>query len=304
MKRLILVLWLMCLSVYTHACDICGCAANAFSVGMLPNSKHHFIGVRSTFRWFESKPAPDGHGFRENSEQFFMTTELFGRYKIGRRFQVQAFIPYVYNQKTDSIKTGIHGLGDVVALGNFVFVDNMDSLNKKVRHSGTIGLGVKAPTGEFFRLGFEELNMLPGTGSVDFLANLNYSIQFRKFGLQNETGFTYKTANKYKYQFGNALSVSQVFFYRWDVNANLKIIPQIGVNFMHNWKDRKNGELSEDTFNGGNIYNSQFNLFLLYRNIGVNAQVFVPIAQQLNRGYVSQKALFRIGLTYFFESKK
>lgn len=304
MKQFVLAILLLSLSVNSYACDICGCAANAFSVGMLPNSKHHFLGVRSTFRWFESKPAPDGHGFRETSQQFFTTTEVFGRYKIGNRFQVQAFVPYVYNQKTDSVRMNIQGLGDIVALGNYIFVDNMDSLNAKVRHSGTIGIGVKTPTGKFFKLGFEELNMLPGTGSIDFLANLNYSVQFGKFGLQNETGFTYKTENKYKYQFGNALSISQMAFYRWDINSDLKLIPQIGVNFMHNWKDRKNGELSEDTFNGGNIYNGQINLFVLYRNVGVNAQVFVPIYQQLNRGYVSQKSMFRIGLTYFFEITK
>lgn len=304
MKQIVLGMLFILITTFSYACDICGCAANAFSVGMLPNSKHHFIGVRSSFRWFESQPAPDGHGYRGVSNQFFTTTELFGRYKIGKRFQVQAFIPYVFNQKTDSVTTGIHGFGDVIAFGNFVFVDNMDSLNRKFRHSGTIGLGVKAPTGQFFKLGFEELNMLPGTGAVDFLANLNYSVQYKNFGLQNETGFTYKTENKYKYRFGNALSISQLFFYRWDVNEDLKIIPQIGINYMHNWKDLKNGELSEDTFNGGDIYNGQINLFVLYRNIGINVQMFIPVSQQLNRGYVTQKAMLRIGINYFLNSKK
>lgn len=292
------------ITVFSYACDICGCAANAFSVGMLPNSRHHFAGVRSTFRWFESKPAPDGHGYRGNSSQFFTTTELFGRYKIGKRFQIQAFIPYVFNQKTDSITTNIQGLGDVVALGNFVFIDNMDSLDRNFRHSGTVGLGIKAPTGQFFKLGFEELNMLPGTGSVDVIANLNYSVQYKNFGLQNETGFTYKTQNKYKYRFGNALSISQMIFYRWDINEDLKIIPQAGINYMHNWEDVKNGELSEDTFNGGDVYSGQVNLFVLYRNIGINAQVFIPVSQRLNRGYVTQKAMFRVGVNYFINSKK
>lgn len=304
MKQIVLGMLFAFTMTFSYACDICGCAANAFSVGMLPNSKHHFVGLRSTFRWFESQPAPDGHGYRGISSQFFTTTELFGRYKIGKRFQVQAFIPYVFNQKKDSMTTNINGLGDVVTLGNFVFIDNMDSLNRRFRHSGTAGLGVKAPTGQFFKLGFEEINMLPGTGSVDFIANVNYSIQLGNFGLQNESGFTYKTQNKYNYRFGNALSISQLFFYRWNVNEDLKIIPQVGVNYMHNWKDIKNGELSEDTFNGGDIYNGQINLFLLYRNIGINAQVFIPVSQRLNRGYVNQKTMLRVGVNYFFNSKK
>ncbi len=304
MKQFVSAMLLGFLTTSAYACDICGCAANAFSVGMLPNSKHHFIGMRSTLRWFESQPAPDGHGYRGVSSQFFTTTELFGRYKIGQRFQIQAFIPYVFNRKTDSVTTTIQGLGDVVAMGNFVFIDNMDSLNRNFRHSGTIGLGVKAPTGTFFKLGFEEINMLPGTGSVDVITNLNYSVQYKNFGLQNETGFTYKTSNKYKYRFGNALSISQVVFYRWDVNEDLKIIPQVGMNYMHNWKDTKNGVLSEDTFNGGDIYSGQVNLFVLYRNIGVSVQVFVPVYQRLNRGYVNQKTMLRAGVNYFFNSKK
>jgi hypothetical protein len=304
MKQIVLGVMFTIVITFSYACDICGCAANAFSVGMLPNSKHHFVGLRSTFRWFESQPAPDGHGYRGVSSQFFTTTELFGRYKIGKRFQVQAFIPYVFNQKTDSITTNINGLGDVVALGNFVFIDNMDSLNRKIRHSGTVGLGVKAPTGQFFKLGFEEINMLPGTGSVDFIANVNYSIQFGNFGLQNESGFTYKMQNKYNYRFGNALSVSQLFFYRWDLTEDVKIIPQVGINYMHNWKDLKNGELSEDTFNGGDIYNGQINLVLLYRNFGFSGQVFIPVFQRLNHGYVNQKTMLRIGVNYFLNSKK
>lgn len=286
------------------ACDICGCAASGFSIGMLPNSKHHFLGLRTTMRWFESQPAPDGHGFRGVSSQFFTTTELFGRYKIGRRFQLQAFVPYVMNQKTDSVTTTIHGIGDVVAMGNFVFIDNLDSLGKKVRQSGTIGLGIKSPTGQFFKLGFEEINMLPGTGSFDFIANLNYSVQFNKFGLQNETGFTYKLKNKYNYRFGNALTISQLFFYRIDINENLKFIPQLGVNFSHNWKDLKNGVLSEDTFNGGNMVNAQANLYLIYKNFGINFQVYVPVFQKLNQGYVAQKSMVRVGVNYFINSKK
>lgn len=304
MKQLVMGMLFVSTATFSHACDICGCAANSFSVGMLPNSKHHFVGLRSTFRWFESQPAPDGHGFRGVSQQFFTTTELFGRLKIGKRFQVQAFIPYVVNQKTDSITTNIHGLGDIVAMGNYVFIDNMDSLNRKVRHSGTIGFGVKSPTGKFFQLGFEEINMLPGTGSVDFIANFNYSIQFKNFGLQNESGFTYKTANKYKYRFGNALSISQLIFYRWDINDDLKLISQVGINYMHNWKDIKNGILSEDTFNGGDIFNVQINVVALYRNLGINAQVFIPVNQRLNSGYVNQKMMLRIGVNYFLNSKK
>lgn len=285
------------------ACDVCGCASSAFTVGMLPNSKFHLVGVRTTFRWFESYPSPDGDGFRDNSTQFFTSTDLVGRYRIGKRFQVQAFVPFVHNSKTDSTTTTISGLGDVVVMGNYVFVDNMDSLSRKFRNVGTIGLGVKAPSGQYFKLGFDEVNMMPGSGSTDLIANVNYAFQFRNLGFQNESGFTYKTENKYNYRFGNALSITQVAFYRWKINENTILVPQLGVNYAHNWKDRKNGVYAEDSFNGGSVFNAMANLFVYYKNVGVYGQFFLPIQQNLNENLVNQKAMIRLGINYFIKSK-
>ncbi|MFA7274592.1 MAG: hypothetical protein WC044_12035 [Crocinitomicaceae bacterium] len=305
MKQTIIgILLLLGGTTHALACDICGCATSAFTVGMLPTSKYHLVGMRTTFRWFESQPAPDGHGFRGISKQFFTSTDLMGRFRLGRRWQVQAFIPFVHNQKMDSVNTSIQGVGDAVFMGNFVFVDNMDSIQRKLRHAGTIGLGVKAPTGQFFKLGFDEVNMLPGTGSTDFMANVNYAIQYKQIGLQNETGFTYKTENKYKYRFGNALNVSQLIYYRMKISENISLVPQLGVNFTHNWKDRKNGLYSEDSFNGGNILNVQANWFIAYKNWNISGQVFVPIQQKLNENLVKQKAMIRFGINYFIKSKK
>lgn len=286
------------------ACDICGSASGAFTSGMLPTSMYHLVGARTTLRWFESYPSPDGDGFRAVSKQFFTSTDIVGRYRIGRRFHLQGFIPFVHNQKTDSMTTVIQGLGDIVVLGNYVFVDNMDSLSRKFRSAGTIGLGVKAPSGKSFKLGFDEVNMLPGTGSTDLIANVNYVLEYRNFGLQNESGFTYKTENKYKYRFGNALSITQVMYYRWKVSEEVILVPQLGVNYMHNWKDRKNGVYAEDSFNGGSVFNAMANLFIYYKNFSFNGQFFFPLQQSLNENLVRQKAMVRVGLNYFIKSKK
>jgi hypothetical protein len=304
MTKVILILGILFTQVtLINACDICGCASSSFSMGLLPSSKHHFIGIRSSIKNFESREI-HALSTRFDSEQHFSTTEIFGRYKISNKFQVLATVPYIYNVKKDSISTlKIDGIGDPILLFNYVFVDNTDSLTKKFKQSGTIGIGVKFPLGSFYKLGFSEINMLPGTGSFDFISNLNYSLQYRSYGLQNETSFTLKTANKYLYQFGNAFSSSNMLFYRWVVNDNLKIVPQIGVNYNFNWEDIKNGKKSEDTFNGGAIINSQFNLFVIYKNFGLNINMFLPLNQELNQGYVRQKNSFRVALNYFINEK-
>ncbi|HLU87762.1 MAG TPA: hypothetical protein VKZ44_08410 [Taishania sp.] len=293
------------LSTFTvYSCDICGGAGSSFSTGLLPSGKNHVFGFRTTMRWFNSYPAPDGHGYRGVSKQYFTSSDIFGQIKIGKRFQAQLVLPFVVNKKTDSISTRIQGIGDVVAMGNFIFVDQTDSIEKKVRHVGTIGVGVKAPTGQYFKLGFEEVNMLPGTGSWDVIAALNYAIHFGKFGTQNESSYTFKTANKYLYRFGDGLSITQLVFYKLEFRSNFKLIPQLGLNFAHNWMDKKNGVVSEDTFNGGNILNGQVNLIFQWNSFGINLQTYMPIYQGLNRGYVKQRFMFRLGLNYLLTSKK
>lgn len=290
-------------STFLKACDICGCASSSFSMGLLPTSKHHFIGLRSSIKNFESREI-HALSSRFDSEQHFISNEIFGRYKISKKIQVFALIPYVYNVKKDSSSTlKIDGLGDPVLLLNYAFVDNTDSLSKKFKQSGTIGIGTKFPLGQYFKLGFSEINMLPGTGSFDFISNLNYSIQYRSYGFQNETSFSLKTENKYMYRFGNAFTTSNMLFYRWNLNENLKLVPQLGMNYNFNWKDIKNGQKSEDTFNGGGIFNAQFNLFLIYKSFGLNLNMYVPVNQQLNEGYVRQKNSFRLALNYFINEK-
>ncbi|MES2587449.1 MAG: hypothetical protein V4622_00630 [Bacteroidota bacterium] len=301
MKKYLLWIAVFLFSVYSYSCDICGGATSSFSLGLLPNSKHHIIGLRYISKTFESR---DLHTYKIHSSENFTSSEIFARFKLSNKFQLLSSIPYIYNvRKTNLEKQTIKGLGDINLLSNYVFVDNADSLTKKVKHTGTIGLGVKLPTGTYNILGFTELNMLPGTGSFDYLANVNYSLQYRSVGLQNETSFSYKTENKYLYRFGNNFSSSQIFFYRWVLNQNLKIIPQIGLNYSHNWKDIKNRKKSEDTFNGGDILNAQMNLFISYKNWGFSSQIYLPIYQNLNQGYVTQKSTFRLSINYFISKK-
>lgn len=304
MKQLIGGLFLLLTMNNVYACDICGGASNSLTIGLLSNNKNHFVGIRSGMRWFESSPTPDDHGYLGVSHQQFTTTELFGRWRVSKRFQLLGFVPYVFNSKMEDVRTNIAGLGDVIVMGNGIFLDNTDKKDATFQHIGTLGLGVKAPTGTYFKLGFDEVNMLPGTGSWDGILNASYLIQKDDFGLQNESSFTYKTENKYTYRFGNSLSYSGLFFYRWKLNEKMQIIPQLGISVAHNWKDRKNGELSEDTFNGGNLVSAQLNLRMIINQIGVNIEGSVPVSQTLNRGYVDQKGMIRVGINYYLKTSK
>jgi len=304
MKHLIGGLFILLTTSGVYACDICGGASNSLTVGLLTNNQNHFVGIRSSMRWFESSPTPDDHGYLGISHQQFTTTELFGRWRVNKRFQILGFVPFVFNSKIEDVRTNISGLGDVILMGNFIYLNNSDSKSASFKHIGTIGIGVKAPTGSYFRLGFDEVNMLPGTGSWDGILNTSYLIQKDDFGMQNEASYTYKTENKYAYRFGNALSYTGLFYYRWSPKENIQIIPQLGMSYTHNWQDEKNGQQSEDTFNGGNMFGAQLNLRMIVNQVGINLEGNLPLSQNLNRGYVQQKGMIRVGINYYINDKK
>lgn len=287
------------------ACDVCGCASSSFSLGLLPSSNHHLLGLRTNVRAFRTTHPPLFGIQDPSTKEFFTTTDLYGRWKINRRFQLLAVVPYVVNtQATVERQVNIQGIGDITVLGNYVFVQNTDSLTKHYKQAGTFGLGVKAPTGKYDNTNINNRNMLPGTGTVDFVATLNYSIQKGSWGYLTESSFTYKTANKYHYQFGHAAGTTHLAFYRWVLNENLRILPQAGLNFNYNFRDRINGKVTDDSYNGGNILNAQATVAVLYKNWAFSANYLAPLSQHLGNGYVEQLSAFRFSINYFITSKK
>ncbi len=289
----------------TYGCDVCGCASSSFSLGLLPSSNHHLLGLRTSIRSFKTTHPPLFGIQDPSTKELFTSTDLYGRWKINRRFQMLAVVPYVVNlQSTVERQVNIQGLGDITVLGNYVFVENTDSLTKHYKQSGTFGLGVKVPTGKYDNTNVNNRNMLPGTGTVDFLATLNYSIQKGSWGYLTESSFTYKTANKYDYQFGHALGTTHLAFYRWVLNENLRILPQLGLNFNHNFRDRINGKITDDSYNGGTILNAQATVAVLYRDWAFSANYYAPVFQNLANGYVRQMSAFRFGINYFITKKK
>jgi hypothetical protein len=194
-------------------------------------------------------------------------------------------------------------LGDISILGNYVFIQNTDSLTRKFKQAGTIGIGSKLPTGFSDNSTISNRNMLPGTGSFDFLFTVNYSIQKGVLGYLTESSFIVKTQNKSNYQFGNALTTSHLVFYRWAITENLRVIPQAGINYNFNFRDAQNGKITNDSYNGGSIINAQFTVATICKNWMFSANYYAPLTQHLGNGYVTQKAAFRFSINYFINKK-
>jgi hypothetical protein len=295
------------LSTESNACDICGCAASSFSLGIMPGSQSHFVGLRSSFRSFKTTHPPLFGINEPGSNEFFTSTDLLFKIRLHKRFQVLGIVPFVYNQQIPDdtrMAFNVNGLGDISLLGNFVFINTTDSIAVKVKQAGTIGLGVKSPTGKHDNSVIQNRNMLPGSGSLDFLASFNYSVQKGAWGFFNETSFSYKGENDENFQFGHAFSTSNIAFYRWAITENMRLIPQVGLQFSHNERDKINGIITDLSFNGGNLLNVQTGFVFMHKNLAINPTVWLPVYQDLSEGYVDQKLNVRLTINYFIKSNR
>ncbi len=80
---------------FVNACDICGCASSSFSMGLLPSSKHHFIGLRSSIKNFESREI-HALSSRFDSEQHFPQQKFLGDTEFHLSFKYwQQFLTFI-----------------------------------------------------------------------------------------------------------------------------------------------------------------------------------------------------------------
>jgi hypothetical protein len=306
MKKLVFIFALLFLN-YNFACDVCGSASSSFSLGMLPGNQSHFVGIRSTVRTFKTTHPPLFGMKIPGSEELFTTTDLFMRFSLSKRFQLISVVPFVNNRQTPDdtrVPFTVRGLGDVSLLGNYVFINTTDSLTKKFKQSGSAGLGLKMPLGKFDNSTINNRNMLPGSGSWDFMVNFSYSIQKGSWGFFNESSYSLKTANKDNFQFGNAFSSSNLAFYRWNINDDWRILPQLGIQFSQNQRDKIDGYVTDLSFNGGTQLNIQTGGMWFYKKWAFSPTVWIPLHQTLGEGYVNQKVFARFSINYFIPKKK
>ena len=157
------------------------------------------------------------------SYETFQTAELWARFYPTKKIQAFVFVPFNFNERIEgtSINT-LKGLGDIVISANYNLINTYDSVDHFLKHNLLIGGGLKLPTGEFQAIenGLTvNQNFQLGTGSLDFLFNLIYTVRRKNIGLNTELSYSLNTTNKDEYKFGNAMRTGLTAFYVFQVNA-------------------------------------------------------------------------------------
>lgn len=294
MKKWILLIWLLTTAGMAQACDVCGCSAGGSSLGLLPNYHRHFMGIRYQYRSFLSEHH-DAAGVY--STERYHTAEVWGRWVLGKRFQMFAQVPYNrYLQEQGGLTQTFTGLGDVSLIGQVVVFNTGDSLGRSWRQGLQLGGGVKLPTGRS-QAGEANPSLLPGTGSFDFPIQGLYTLRYGKWGVNLEASYRFNTANRDEYRFGNRLNGSLRVFYAPEKGKAI-FMPNAGIQFERGETDLESGYRVSMT--GGQALYALAGLEVFSGKWGLGCTYQLPLRQHIGDGYIEAKPRFSANVLFIF----
>jgi hypothetical protein len=300
-KYKLVVVFMAFFVVESRACDVCGCANGGTFFGVLPQSHRSFVGVRYRLRSFDSHLT----SVLFKSSETYQTTELWGRFYPFKRTQLLAFLPYNFNAQTvqsSGKTTKIQGFGDASVIMQYqVFTTLFDSTARRFDHSLLVGGGLKLPTGKFNYNANETVanaNFQLGTGSLDYLVNMTYTLRKKSGGLNLETNYRIATANNQNYRFANRLSAAATLFRSIQATKALSLLPNAGFSAEYAKEDIKNGE--RNSYTGGFQGNLNLGTEVYATRFMAGFSVQVPVYQQLAKSDLKSKGTLSVHLTRYF----
>ncbi len=286
MKKILTIVLFLSIYSASQACDICGCGVGNYYFGLMPQFRSKFFGLRYHINKFNTRMNDDPTQF---SHDLYQTTEIWGGFNLGSKFQVIAIMPYNFNkQVSDDGTNKLNGLGDMMAMLNYKVYNHTRGRNY---NSLWLGAGIKIPTGKFEidpadpDVAAQANNQL-GSGSVDFLLNGMYNIKVSKWGISTQAVYKINTANKENYQFGNKLTASSFISYGIS-SGNAEIRPNAGLLF-ENTEESRLGSGKVD-LTGGNLLQGSIGSEFSQRKITLGFNVQLPIAQKFAEDQTRQK---------------
>ncbi len=283
------------------ACSVCGGSANSQNLGILPQFNKHFVGLQYVFKSYSSVEETN-HGSKIRSTDQYQSLQLWGRYTLSNRVQLFAFIPYSYNRSNhEGVPVVISGIGDASILANYRLI-RADNCNPVWKQNLQLGGGIKLPTGSYVpSAGNEGLpNMQPGTGSLDLIANINYSLQYRKTGFNIDASYTLNTPNRVSYKFGDRITLGMLA-YHVITAKKYSLLPLAGIKIERYSADFDSYQKRwRNDMTGGEILYGTIGFQAFYNRIGLNVNGALPLKQSYPDNSVSAGYKIETGIQFLF----
>jgi len=281
---------LLFLQQINFACDACGCSLGGNYYGILPQFGKNFVGLRwSQAKFYAYMDHQSEYLEPEHSNDTYNKLEVWGRFYVNKKLQVFAFIPYSFNHMDGTHQT-IHsnGLSDITLSVNYLVVNTGEEWSKKIKHTWSIGTGIKIPTGKYTLEDKGKLvnsNFQLGTGSTDFLFSSIYTVRYQKLGSNIETGYKLNTANKNDYKFGNQFYAAYQFFY-WQRVKSVVLLPNAGLFFEQAQRHKEENTFKTNT--GGYALLATAGLEIYIGNFTIGANYKHPLVQHFNSDNITE----------------
>ncbi|MCW3466304.1 transporter [Chitinophaga nivalis] len=307
MKKVLLIILLVITGIYeTRACDICGCGVGSYYIGILPDFKKRFVGLRYQYKTLRTHLGPGGKTSYMTTDETYQTAELWGGWNIGKRFRVLAFVPVNFNARSNQgINSSKSGLGDIAVVGYYQLLDKQQTVGSKLLvQSLWIGGGIKAPTGRYEATEKKEGEESPnsfqlGTGSTDFTLNAMYDVRLMDFGINANVSYKMNTNNQYEYQYGNKFTANVLAYYKFRITDNVTIAPNAGMLYETAQKDTENKRFSVDV-SGGYSLLATTGVEMTWKNMSIGGNFQPVVSQQLADMRVKAGNRAMVHVTYLF----
>lgn len=292
MKKILIIAALLLSYGSTIACDICGCGAGTYYVGLLPQFTKRFVGIRYQYSEITTQLGPNGERTTLTSDERYRNMDIWGAWNIGDRFRVMAILPYSFNEKYNAASDKLrkkNGIGDIVVNGYYKILEKTGSTDRKlINQSLWAGVGIKFATGKYDT--FERLNAQGnspnifqlGTGSTDILLNAIYDIRISDFGINANVSGKINMENSDDYHYGNKLSGNISAYHKFSLGQDRRISPTLGVAAETQMKDKTMGFVVDET--GGKLVQGIVGVELTLNKVSFGINYQVPLAQKLALG--------------------
>lgn len=311
MKKIILIIIsITCLVWQTNACDVCGCKLGGVYFGILPMNNSHFVGLRYSQAAFKASISYGNSQYISNefSSDTYHRVDLLGRYSISPKLQVSFMLPYLMNEMNGSHQqVQSNGMGDPMVLVHYNVLNTANNGVSFWQHSLLLGGGIKMPLGEYQKEDKGVIinrNFQLGSGSLDYLLSLNYTLRYQKTGVNVESAYKINTENSQSYRFGNQLNAS-AYLFQWIETPQIAFLPFAGVYYEQAAKHSNN--TIEQLNTGGSALFGTFGLQVFRNNLSLNFLYQLPWQQNYYTDQlsdISAKDRFTVGLLYNFSLKK
>jgi hypothetical protein len=292
MKKLFAIAFFIITALTVSACEICGCGVGNFYMGLLPNFKNHFVGLRYHYMQYHSEMTADKGQF---SNDYYNTIELWSGWNLCNKCQLITFVPYHINKQItdDGMKTN-NGLGDITVIANYSLMHTRKTNKKanKIEQQVFFGGGLTLPTGDFkvdlsdVDANIGDVNSQSGTGSTGVLLNAIYNITVNNFGASTTVNYKINPTNKRDFKFGNRFTANSFAWYRVRSNG-FGIAPNIGVLYEQTASNYLSKTIVGST--GGYATLASGGVEVSHNKLAVGFNTQLPVRQNFSEGQTHLK---------------